>query len=105
MPPLQLEVNCQGYLILPPEIAARYFPDNVCVAIWREPELWILPIHNSSAGGLLLKQRNAHGERSVLIWEALPTNWPTGLFPAFWDEDNAALRIALKDGRRAQQNH
>jgi hydrogenase maturation protease len=97
MPPLQFEITEQGYLIFPQPVAAEYFPEDVCVAIWREPELWILPIHSSNAGGFLLKQRNAAGDRSVLIHEILPQKWQPGIHLAIWDAENFALRIALSN--------
>lgn len=99
MSAFQLEINEQGYLILPLTVAIRLFPANVCVAVWRETELWILPIHSSNAGGFLLKQRNALGDRSVLIHEVLPNDWKSGIYPAFWDAENGSMRIALKNGR------
>ncbi len=97
MSQFQLEITNQGYLILPQTVATEYFVEDVCVAILREPELWILPIHNANAGGFLLKQRNAKGDRSVLIHEVLPANWQSGTFEAFWDGENVALRIGLKN--------
>ncbi|HRH43089.1 MAG TPA: hypothetical protein PKY82_15775 [Pyrinomonadaceae bacterium] len=97
MPQLQLEITEQGYLILPQTVATQYFSENVCVAIWREPELWILPIYSSNAGGFLLKQRNALGDRSVLIHEVLPNGWKSGTYPTFWDAENGSMRIALKN--------
>ncbi|MEK7725054.1 MAG: hydrogenase maturation protease [Acidobacteriota bacterium] len=98
MSQFQLEITEQGYLIFPQVVANQYFPEDVCVAIWREPELWILPIHSSNAGGFLLKQRNAIGDRSVLIHEILPQNWQHGIHLAIWDIENVALRIALNYG-------
>lgn len=99
MSQFQLEITDQGYLIFPQAIANQYFPEDVCVVIWREPELWILPIHSANAGGFLLKQRNALGDRSVLIHEILPNNWKNGIHLAIWDAENVALRIALNYGR------
>lgn len=98
MPQFQLELNSQGYLIFPSEISQKYFPEDACAALWKEPELWILPLHSSTSGGFLLKQRNLRGDRSLLIWEILPLDFPTGNFLAFWDESNGAIRIALKNG-------
>lgn len=94
----RLEIIESGYLIVPNAVAAEFFTEDACVALWRAPELWILPLRAANSGGLLLKQRNAQGDRSVLIHEALPLNFPTGFFNAFWDEENHALRIALKNG-------
>jgi hypothetical protein len=94
---LQFEINEQGYLILPKNVSTEFFPEDACVAIMRGVELWILPIHNKNSGGFLMKQRNVEGDRSVLIHEVLPAGWKKGKFPAFWDAENGALRIALKD--------
>lgn len=96
MSPFQLELNSQGYLIFPLEIFQKYFTQDSCVAIWKNPELWILPIYDAN-GGFLVKQRNAKGDRSILVWEVLPLDFPTGMFTAFWDAENAAVRIALKN--------
>lgn len=95
MQQFQLEITSQGYLLLPQAIAVQYFTEDVCVVIWREPELWILPIYSSNAGGFLMKQRNSKGDRSVLILEVLPRNWKSGIFSTFWDVENGAMRIAL----------
>lgn len=96
MSPFQLEINNQGYLVVPKTLAEQLFPEDVCVTLWREPELWVLPIRSANSGGLLMKQRNSSGDRSVLIWENLPPDWQSGFFSAFWDGSNGALRIALQ---------
>ncbi len=95
MTTLQVELTSRGYLHLPADLAGRYFPHDVLVALARGPELWLLPTRGAAAGGLLLKQRNLHGDRSVLIWELLPAGTPPGPRPAFWDERSGALRVAL----------
>lgn len=97
MSQFQLEINEQGYLILSKELSTEYFPEDACVAILRGIELWILPIHNKNSGGFLMKQRNSIGERSVLIHEVLPADWKNGNYSAFWDNENGAIRIALKN--------
>lgn len=95
---LRLELANNGYLILPHDAAAQFFPEDACVALWREPELWLMPLNGTNSGGLLLKQRNAAGDRSVLVHESLPAPCPTGVFEAFWDAENGALRIAMGNG-------
>ncbi|MCS6886940.1 hydrogenase maturation protease [Chloroflexus sp.] len=91
-----LELTAQGYLHLPAALAQRYFPADLLVALPRDGEVWLVPLRGPAAGGLLLKQRNARGDRSVLIWEALPPATPPGLRRAVWDERNGALRMALQ---------
>lgn len=93
---MQVELTAQGYLQLPAELAERHFPGDGLVALPRPPELWLLPTRGAAAGGLLLKRRNLRGDRSVLIREQLPEGTPPGPRPAFWDETNGALRVALE---------
>lgn len=95
MATLQLEITDQGYLHLDAALAATYFPNDLLIALVRQPELWLLPTRGPEAGGLLLKQRNARGDRSVVIWEVLPPQTKPGLRPAFWDEQRGALRTLL----------
>ena len=85
----------QGYLQISADVAQRYFPEDVLVVLVKTPELWLLPLRGASAGGLLLKQRNLQGDRSVLIWEQLPEEAGAGSYSAFWDETRGALRVAL----------
>ncbi len=92
---MEIELTEQGYLRLRVELAQRYFPDDVLVTIVKQPELWLLPLRGAAAGGLLLKQYNLQGDRSVLIWEQLPAFTLPGRYPAFWDEEHKALRVAL----------
>lgn len=92
---MTLEFTPTGYLILPADLAQQYFPKDVLFAVVRGPELWLLPARGPAAGGLLLKQRNAQGDRSVLIWEVLPADFASGTRPAYWDAQQGALRVAL----------
>jgi hypothetical protein len=93
--PHAVVITEHGYLQIPAELAGRYFPNDVLVVLVRDAELWLLPTRGAMAGGLLLKQRNRQGDRSVLIWEILPANTPSGSRNAFWDVQNGALRVAL----------
>ena len=92
---MELRLTEQGYLHLPAELARRYFPEDVLVILVKPPEVWLLPLRGAAAGGLLLKQRNLAGDRSVLVHEQLPPETEPGLYSAFWDEANGALRLAL----------
>ena len=90
-----VQLTEHGYLLFPAELARRYFPSDLAAPVPRGRELWLFPTRGAGGGGLILKQRNAAGERSVLIWEHLPAGMPAGPLPAFWDENSGALRIAL----------
>ena len=92
---IQVHLTPQGSLHLGAEVADRHFPGGSLVAIPRPPELWLLPINARGGGGLLLKRRNAAGDRAVLIWEHLPAGTVPGDYPAFWDDGQKALRVGL----------
>lgn len=95
MQKLQIEITEQGYLHLSAEIVQTYFPNDVLIVLVRPPEFWLMPTRGPEAGGLLLKQRNRQGDRSVVIWEALPPDTKPGVRAAFWDEQRGALRALL----------
>lgn len=95
MTQVQLELTDQGYLHLSAAVAQTYFPGDGMVVLVRGPELWLMPTQGPQAGGLLLKQRNRQGDRSVVIWEVLPANTPPGPRLGFWDAQRGALRVAL----------
>ncbi len=94
-PPAVVEFTDDGYLRISAETAAAFFPSDALVAVPRGAELWLMPLIGPEGGGLLLKQRNVRGDRSTLIWEALPSDPPTGERPAVWDDQNGALRVAI----------
>lgn len=91
-----IELTADGYVRIPASIAERYFPQGVVVALRKARELWLLPTQGPAVGGLLLKQRNAAGERSVLVREAIGENVVPGRRSARWDEQHGALRIGLE---------
>jgi hypothetical protein len=93
---ITVEITGEGQLRMSAEVAAAYFPADSLVAIPRGDELWLLPLVGPEGGGLLLKQRNRRGDRSTLIWEALPPDPATGDRPAIWDEEHGALRVAVR---------
>ncbi|KWX01217.1 peptidase M52 [Carbonactinospora thermoautotrophica] len=92
---LRVEFTEDGYLRLDAELAARYFPADAAAAIRRGGELWLMPLRGPQGGGLLLKQRNAAGDRCVLVREVLEDRIPVGVRDAVWDETQGALRIPL----------
>ena len=96
--PVSVELTDDGNLRLDVAVAQRFFPADSLVAVPQPTgqELWLMPLTGPEGGGLLLKQRNIAGDRSTLIWEALPPDAPTGRRPAVWDESNGALRVSLR---------
>lgn len=93
--PVEVEITDDGNLRIDAAVAADYFPSDALVAVLRGRELWLMPLIGPEGGGLLLKQRNPQGDRSTLIWEALPPDAPCGRRPAVWDDTNGALRVDL----------
>lgn len=93
---IEIQLTDQGYLHIPADLAQLHFPQDTLVALVKDAELWLLPTRGAAGGGLLLKQRNAKGDRSVLMTEVLPPTVGPGRRLAFWDAENAALRVALK---------
>ena len=93
---LTVELTADGYLRLSAAMSAAHFPAHVAVGAVRDDQLWLLPLRGPRNGGLLLKQRNAAGDRAVLVRELLGDITPTGARQAFWDADAGALRIPLE---------
>jgi hydrogenase maturation protease len=94
-----VELTTTGYLVLEARVAQTFFPNDTLLVFPRSRELWLLPTRGAAGGGLLLKQRNPSGDRSVLVREVLGdtlgVDVPVGRLPAFWDAAQGALRVAL----------
>lgn len=84
-----------GYLVLEGDLARAYFPGDTVLALKRDRELWLLPTRGAAAGGMVLKQRNLSGDRSVLVREVLEDATIVGPRAAVWDERQGVLRVAL----------
>lgn len=98
MVPIEAEFTDQGYLRVDAEVAERFFPTDALVALLKGAELWLMPLVGPEGGGLLLKRRNARGDRSALVWESLPSDPPVGRRAAVWDERMGALRVDVSRG-------
>ena len=95
--PFELEITEGGYARFDAATADRYFASHSLVAMMRsDGELWLMPVIGPEAGGLLIKQRNAAGDRAVLIHEHLPKGWRPGRYPARWHDGDGALRVLLE---------
>jgi hydrogenase maturation protease len=90
-----LELTPDGYLRLDAAQAARLFPGDAVVVRVQDDELLVVPLRGTAAGGLLLKQRNAAGDRCVLVREVLDDRIPHGVRAGRWDDRAKALRIPL----------
>jgi len=83
-----------GYLRLDASTAARYVPGGHAVVQARDDQIVLVPLRGPGAGGLMLKQRTAAGDRCLLVTEALHGEVPEGRRAARWDEDQGALVIS-----------
>lgn len=90
-----VEITESGYLRIHRDVAATYFPNDVLLALCREDTLLLLPTRGPAAGGLILKQRNPRGERSVLISEVFDFRVQAGTYQAIWDESIGGLRVVI----------
>jgi len=99
VPPTEVivEFTADGYLRLDAALAAGRFPSDAVAAVLRDGDLWLIPLRGPRSGGLLLKQRNPAGDRSLLIREVVEDRPLPGRCPAFWDGEHKALRIPLAD--------
>lgn len=91
-----VEITADGYLRMSAALAAARFPSDAVAAVLRDGQLWLFPLRGPSSGGLLLKQRNPAGDRTVLLSEILGDRVQAGVRAAFWDDENKALRMPLQ---------
>jgi hypothetical protein len=89
----------RGNFYLSRETCDRYFPGIVSVALLaRDDAVWIVPLAGQSAGGLILKQRNARGDRVIHAQEFFRNNGMLEEFdmrtmPVQWSAEAAALIV------------
>ncbi len=74
----------------------HFFPEDTLLILWREETLVLLPTRGAAAGGLMLKQRNLDGDRSLLVSEVFGFEIPAGSYTAIWDDSIGGLRVALE---------
>lgn len=95
MKKLKCKITDNGYLHIPANIADEHFKTGAVIIMLRENELHVMPVSYVGAGGIILKYRNAKGDRSVFIAEFLPDDVNYGSRIVKWDEKALALRIPL----------
>lgn len=94
--PQQITV-VRGNLYLSREICETYLSDIEAIALLdREDKVLIVPLMPESGGGLLLKVRNAHGDRVIHAQEFFRDkgyleDFESRIFPLSWSQESAAL--------------
>ncbi|MEN1705069.1 MAG: hydrogenase maturation protease [Planctomycetota bacterium] len=94
---MRVELNSMGYLLLDAETATACFgaAEGALVEMTGE-DLVLTAIGPRAVGGLMLKQRNARGDRSVLVVEQIRgATWSAGQREASWDAGARVLRVPL----------
>ncbi len=90
----------RGNIYLALEICDAYFPNMQSVAlIRREDRILIVPLMQESGGGLLLKIRNARGDRVIHAQEffrahGLDEDVRARTVPVLWSSESAALTVS-----------
>ena len=97
------ELSASGYLRMSRADAEEFFPENTLVPMWKEGVLLLLPTRGAAGGGLMLKQRNKEGDRSVLIAEVFDFTIPEGQFTAVWDDTLGGLRVAFSEKENGEE--
>lgn len=87
------EITQDGYLRLPPEVCAAHFRADRCVGIRHDSEYVLLPATVYAQNGMIMKQRNPAGQRSVLIREVWGDDHPVGAVQARWQPTRRRLVI------------
>jgi hydrogenase maturation protease len=94
-PEATVEITEGGYLHLPAGLAEQYFPGDAVVVRLEGETLELHPLVSVGHGGLLLKRRNAAGDRSALVHQELGFAPVAGRFEFEWDHDRGALLVSL----------
>ncbi|QCI79838.1 hypothetical protein E6W36_10955 [Hankyongella ginsenosidimutans] len=92
----------RGAVHVPALVARTYFSGVDAVAVLIDGAvLRILPIHHAAAGGCLLKQRNAAGDRVAAAFDVFESrglgNWEAFALPARWSAEDAALLVEIPE--------
>ena len=89
----------RGSIYLDRDLCAAYLPDvSALAAIAREGRAYLLPLRGPAAGGLLLKIRNARGDRVVhaedfLLTLGISRDDPERQVAVRWAPDMAGLLL------------
>lgn len=89
-----------GSVYLPALIVETYLKGVAAVVVLiRDQTLLILPVHHATAGGCLLKLRNAAGDRVAQARDVFQDQGLLGMavsgLPVHWDSEICALRAPI----------
>lgn len=92
----------RGTVRVPAKVARAYFSGIDAVAVVIDGTvLRILPIHHATAGGCLLKQRNAAGDKVAAAFDVFESrglgDWEAFALPTRWSTKDAALLAEIPE--------
>ncbi len=92
----------QGNMYIDASLSKRYFPNlQHIVLLKRDNQILILPVHHEGGGGLLLKVRNARGDRVIHAQEFFREHGfddsSDRLIPVSWDDAMAGLIVHMSN--------
>lgn len=89
------EITADGYLRLPGAFAQQYFPADRCAGLVTGGRYVLMPASVHAPNGMIIKQRNLAGDRSVLVREVWGDDHPVGPVTVIWQ---AARRRLVLEG-------
>ncbi len=89
-----------GAIYLPHELVDRYFRNiDAVIVLIQQGELMVMPVHQATSGGSLLKVRNAAGDRVVQARDVFQDQdmlgYKTEDLPVIWQTEKGALCAQL----------
>lgn len=92
----------EGAIYLPHQIVETYFSGiDAVIVLLQEDELMVMPVHQATSGGSLLKVRNAAGDRVVQARDVFQDqdmlHFTTDSLPVKWSSEKSALCAVLED--------
>lgn len=90
-----------GNLYIDKNVYSTYFQNiESVVLLYKPPMVLMMPVQLAGNGGMLLKIRNARGDRVLSIIEFIENshlNILDSTFPVIWSTSDAALTFELSD--------
>lgn len=91
----------EGAIYLPHQIVETYFSGiDAVIVLLQEGELMVIPVHQATSGGGLLKIRNAAGDRVVQARDVFQDqdllDYTNDSLPVKWSSEKSALCAVLE---------
>ncbi len=92
----------EGSIYLPHELVDTYFRDiDAVIVLIQQGELMVMPVHQATSGGSLLKVKNAAGDRVVQARDVFQDqemlDFRADNLAVIWSSEKSALCAMLQD--------